>query len=106
MAKKTTKTKEVDEPIVDTIEPAETVEPIETPEVEDTIPDFVKGIVSNCSKLNVRKAPDKKSEVVCVANAGDELQIDMTVASIGWCKVITKEGKEGYCMAEYVQYKK
>ena len=60
------------------------------------------GIVSNCSKLNVREKPTKASEVKCVLNEGTEVIIDIEKSTNTWYYVITPSGIEGYCMNQFI----
>lgn len=87
-------------------EEKQTVTPEETTAVQTAQPEEPEvatiGIVANCSKLNIRKDPDIKSEVVCVVRARSELKIDMDESTDDWFKVCTAAGSEGFCMREYV----
>ena len=63
-----------------------------------------KGVVVNCLKLNVRKAPTKGSEVLYTVNKGEELEIIVDEYAKGWYKVSKSDHKAcGYCMSEYVK---
>ena len=98
MSKKT-KTK-VEEPIVDVVD----VEPVV--EVVEEKP--LVGVVSNCTKLNIRSKPAVKADepnVVCVVSAGTELIIDESKSNNKWYKVSTADGKEGFCMKDFVTVK-
>lgn len=61
------------------------------------------GIVMNCRRLNVRKRPNVKAEVVCEVLVGSELAIDMKESTNEWYKVCTSAGCEGFCMKQYVE---
>ena len=63
-------------------------------------------VVSNCSRLNIRKKPNLNANVVCVINAGTELTV-VRPFKIGdeWVRVSTKDGVEGHCMRKYVTSK-
>lgn len=96
--KKTNKVEEevvVEETVIENVEPEAVVE--EKPEVV--------GVVSNCTQLNVRKKATKSSDAVCVVNKGVELVIDESKSNNKWFKVTTKDGKEGFCMKDYVTIK-
>lgn len=54
------------------------------------------------TKLNVRKQPNKDSEVVTEVCGNTKLEIDLNLSNFGWYKVHTESGLEGYCMKEYV----
>ena len=73
----------------------------ETTDVEDeAVVTPTIGIVCNCERLNVRKQPSTDSNILCVINEGDELQV---VAENGeWVNVCTSAGIEGYCMSKFV----
>lgn len=83
------------EPVVETVE---TEAPASTPKKPNT----VKGVVSNCKKLYLRKAADKTSAAVTILDAGTELRINQSESSDEWLKVSTKNKKNGYCMSEFV----
>lgn len=103
MAKTKTKTK-VEEISTEVVEPdvkKVTNEPGVIEEVEATPIEY--GVVANCDRLNIRKNPDK--EVICVVNAGTKLVIDKTYKNKNWLKVTTVDGKEGFCMKEFVTIK-
>ena len=95
---KSTKVEEtvIEEPVVETV--------VETPveKVEEPIPVPVFGIVANCSKLNIRKEAKKEADAVTVVNAGSKLTIDLDCKNKKWYKVTTADGKNGYCMKEFV----
>lgn len=101
MAKTKTKTK-VEEPIVEEVE--------DSPEVVETVEatPIVFGVVTNCTRLYIRKKPaktDDSADVVCIVNAGTKLDIDETYKNKSWCKVMTPDGKEGFCMKEFITIK-
>ena len=75
----------------------------ETRVVEETTPTQRNGIVTGCAALNIRKRPNVKADVVCVVKADDVLIIDDKLSSSDWLKVVTEDGKYGYCMAKYVE---
>lgn len=103
MAKAKTKSELRREEIM-TKEDAPVVEPTEAiEEVEATPVDF--GVVANCVRLAIREKADKSGELVCVVNAGVELEINKSYKNKTWYKVTTKDGKEGFCMKEFVTIK-
>ena len=71
-------------------------------EVEPEIVETVEGSVVDCVRLNVRSAPDKSAEVLCVVNSGTLLMVDTILVTRDWYKVCTEAGIEGYCMKKYV----
>lgn len=90
---------------------------LETPEVntEEAVilgvdlaePKPVLGIVSGCTKLNVRKKPSKLgySGVAAVIDEDDELEIYLDESTEDWYKVLTEDGVSGYCMKKFVTLK-
>lgn len=70
--------------------------------VEPEIVETVEGSVVDCVRLNIRSAPDKSAEVLCVVNAGTLLMVDTILVTRDWYKVCTESGIEGYCMKKYV----
>lgn len=98
------------EPVVEVDETtiAAPVEPLEIKMVEETvdtvaIPKTVTGIVVDCSKLNVRVAPNTTATVACVLNAASEIEIDVAKSTDEWFHVCTAAGIEGYCMRKFVK---
>lgn len=95
-------------------QPAVETEVVETPVVNEPIvelekPKTVTGVVSNCSKLNIRTKPTKvakKPNVVCEVPSGAQLIVDMDKSVGDWYKVRTADGAEGFCMKMYVTLKK
>lgn len=98
MAKREMKTKPVEETKVEQSEVVanETAKP-ETGSVE-------KGIVVDCTRLNIRKEPKKDAYIKAVVDAGAELRvIDSDKHAGDWYKVITANKVHGYCMKKYVK---
>ncbi len=60
------------------------------------------GIVSNCTKLNVRENPTKSGKVKCILNAGTEVIIDIDKSTDTWYYVAIPSGIEGYCMKQFI----
>lgn len=91
------KTVPVDEPVEEYTakieEPVEEVAPQPKP---------VIGVVSGCSKLNIRKNPSPDSEILCAVNEGSKLLIDETTSTLEWYAVCTEAGFDGFCMKAYV----
>ena len=99
------------------VEPVETIEPeiVETPVVEPVIeiseePEIEPvvevaremGRVFGCSRLNVRKSPKPRAEVVCEINCGVEVEIDEANSTVDFYKIFTASGIEGYCVKTYI----
>lgn len=60
------------------------------------------GIVGNCARLNVREEPNKIADVIAVLEAGSEVQLVSEEPVNGFYNVITADGREGYCMCDYI----
>lgn len=69
--------------------------------VEETVEEVI-GVVTDCLKLNIRKEPDKDSDVVVVVTCLDELKIDPETSTDEWYAVCTVAGIEGFCMKKYI----
>lgn len=65
--------KHYEDPVLD--DSTEIAEDTRVEETEETVEDII-GVVTDCLKLNIRKEPDKDSEVVVVVTCLDELKID------------------------------
>lgn len=59
--------------------------------------------VVNCSKLNIRAAASKQSQVLCVVSAGDILKIEPF--NTEWVKAHTSAGISGHCRKEFTRVK-
>ena len=84
-------------PEVVEVEVEETVEPVAS------APETVTGVVSGCSKLNVRVNPCTSADVVCVLDAASEIEINIEKSTDDWFSVCTATGIEGYCMRKFVE---
>lgn len=60
------------------------------------------GIVGNCARLNVRKEPNKMADVIAVLEAGSEVRLVSEKPVNGFYNVIAVDGREGYCMCDYI----
>lgn len=102
MSKKTHPVDEVVEEYVvaPTEETAEKVAAPAKEPVKEPIP--VVGVVSGCTRLNIRKNPNSNSEVLCHADAGAKLMIDLDASTHEWYAVCTETGFDGFCMKAYV----
>lgn len=88
-------------------EVVETKVDVEIP-VESDRPKTVIGVVTNCSKLNIRTKPtkvSKKPNVVCEVPSGAQLIVELRRGDGDWYKVRTADGAEGFCMKMYVTLK-
>lgn len=86
----------------DALTPQEPVVPQPEPAQEAPVK---KGVVVNCDKLNVRKAPTKGSEAIAKITKGNEVIINEAESKGGFYKISTVSGIEGYCMKAYIEVK-
>lgn len=93
------KVDEITEQIVDPVI-EEVVE--EVVEVEEIKP-VVSGVVVDCTKLNVRVAPNTKADVVCVIDASTNLVINEAESTDDFYKVCIATGAEGFCMKKFIK---
>lgn len=69
----------------------------------ENTPDPIMGFVDNCLKLNIRKEPNLKADILCEVPVSTELLIDPSRSNEEWFSVITDSGISGFCMAKYVK---
>ena len=74
-----------------------TVAPVDEPEVK-----LLKGVVNNCTKLNLRAEPSSDAEILCELACSIEVEVDETASIDKFYKVYTATGMEGYCMKDYI----
>ena len=91
-----------DEKIIEQIE--EVVEPEEKTEeaVEAKTEQVVKGKVTDCIKLNVRRGALITSDVIEVIEEGAIVEISEKRSTDDWYSVCTESGTKGFCMKEYI----
>lgn len=65
----------------------------------------IKGVVTDCLKLNVRKNPNSASNVVCAIDCLTEVVIDEIESTEDFYKIYTVSGVEGFCMKKYIALK-
>lgn len=93
------------EEVVEEVVDAEPVaEEVTEKAVEDTKAAPVIGVV-NCTRLNVRVAPNTTATVACVVTKLSELEINEASSTEDWYNVITASGVSGYCMKAFVTVK-
>lgn len=90
-------------PVVDVI--IEPVAEAETGKKKSKPAKSMTGIVSGCTKLNIRVKPNATATVLCVVDAKSELKIDESKTNKDWFAVCTSNGVEGYCMRKFVEVK-
>lgn len=85
---------------------------VESPRIDDLIstaaevkmePKLTTGIVTGCSKLNVRSEPETTADILCVLNSGSEVKIDRANSTEEWFKITNAAGIDGYCMRKFVK---
>lgn len=62
--------------------------------------------VSKQSKLNVRKKPTMKADIVCTLEHATQVEIDISKSNDEFYKITLPSGIEGYCMKKFVKIKK
>lgn len=65
----------------------------------------VKGVITNCLQLNVRKEPSFKAEVIKVIPALSEVEVIDQNADSTFFKVKIADNLIGFCMKKYVSLK-
>lgn len=75
-----------------TEEPKQEQKPVKEPEVR-----VLRGVVQNCTRLNIRKGPSKETEIVGVLSAGIVTVVEET-ESPDWYKT-----KKGYVMKKFIK---
>lgn len=85
-------------PVEETME----IKEINTEKETVTEPKII-GIVSDCTRLNVRANPSKLAEVLMVINSGKEVEI-LPSPNGSWYSVIV-DGIKGYCMKRFIKNK-
>ena len=63
------------------------------------------GIVVTCIKLNVRKEPNKTSDIIQIIDALTEVRVITKDSTYNFYKVILPSGIEGYCMKKFIELK-
>lgn len=71
-------------------------------------PDPVIGVVDNCVKLNIREEANKESEILCVINKGEKVEIIEEESTDDFYAVRYNNGKSicGFCMKDYIKLNK
>lgn len=73
-------------------------------EIEEAIDEVqpLVGVVTDCAKLNVRRAPSKNATVVCEIACDATVIIDEDKSNAEWYSVCTEAGVNGFCMKKYI----
>ena len=82
----------------------------ETEAIQDNITEVKSnmakvGIVTGCSKLNVREEPKTDSAIISEISCQAEVMIEETESTEDFYKVCTSFGVEGFCMKKYIVIK-
>ena len=93
-----------DKKIVEQVEQIEevVVEPEEKTEGAVEAEPVVKGKVTDCIKLNVRKGALITSDIREVIEEGAIVEINEKRSTDDWYSVCTESGTKGFCMKEYI----
>lgn len=94
-------TPEVETEVVEAVDVV--IEPV-TEKIEKK-PKKAVGVVSGCTKLNVRANADVTANVVCVLDAGSEVEMNTAKSTKDWVAVRTADGINGFCMRKYISAK-
>ena len=70
--------------------------------VVEEAPTVIAGVVTDCAKLNVRRAPSMNATVVCEIPRKSVVTIDEDKSNAEWYGVCTATGVNGFCMKKYV----
>lgn len=108
MAKREMKTKTTEEQIIEetTVEASvaekkcEDVLRVEASEVKTSV-----GVVTGCTRLNIRKKPNVKAEVIKVINANDKITIFDDKSNKDWYCIHAGYKTEGFCMKKFITIK-
>lgn len=83
-------------------EVVESHEDVTLTEIVEESDKTVTGIVTNCTRLNVRKNPNSTAPVVAVIDASTDLVVYVDEAAGDFFKICTASGIEGFCMKDYI----
>lgn len=70
--------------------------------IKEEVKRTVKGKVIDCTRLNVRRRPNKDSEVNCIIDVDSIVEINENKSNDEWYRVTTDNGVYGYCMKQYI----
>lgn len=60
--------------------------------------------VVRCSKLNIRKAPNPKAEIMEVLAEGTRVVVNLTAKFDKYYEILSPAGKKGYAMKTYLSF--
>ena len=70
--------------------------------IKEEVKRTAKGKVIDCTRLNVRRRPNKDSEVNCIIDVDSVVEINENKSNDEWYRVTTDNGVYGYCMKQYI----
>lgn len=62
----------------------------------------LKGEITNCVRVNIRKEPNRECEVITILNYGDTVTVYPEKSIDGWSFIVIPDGREGFCMKEFI----
>ncbi len=68
--------------------------------LREAVPVFA--IVTDCIRLNLRKAADRNAPVLKELPALTKVKVDVNGSTEEFCRIQTSEGVNGYCMRKYL----
>ena len=83
----------------------EALEEVQDAVIEEATPEFAEGVVSGCTKLNVRNKPNIKAKPLTEIPAKSKVRIELEASTDEWYKVVTEGCVQGYCMKKYITLK-
>lgn len=73
-----------------------------SPNAEEKGKAEITGVVTDCTKLNVRGQASPDADVLTTIPALTEVVIDINASTDGFYKICTAAGVEGFCMRKYI----
>lgn len=70
--------------------------------IKEEVKRTVKGKVIDCTRLNIRRRPNKDSEVNCIIDVDSIVEINENKSNDEWYRVTTDDEVYGYCMKKYI----
>ena len=75
---------------------------VEPEEKTEEAVEVVKGKVTDCIKLNVRRGALITSDIIEVIEEGAIVEINEKRSTDDWYSICTESGTKGFCMKEYI----
>lgn len=73
--------------------------------IEEPIKEMTIGFVVDTKKLRVRKQANIESEIICLLNEGDEVEIIKEKSTHKFYRVVLASGIKGFCLKEFIRLK-